>query len=244
MPFTFSHPALVLPLRKLPTHWFSMTGLILGSMLPDFEYFFRLAIRSEYSHTLAGLFWFNLPIGVLLAFIFHHAVKKTLFKNLPAFFQARFNRYLSFNWKSYFMQHPFVVLFSLLIGASSHLFWDGFTHPTGYFVEHIPLLQGTVTLWGKPFLLSKLLQHISSGLGAVFILAVIGKLPATSTTFSIRWSYWFTLFLLSLFLVAVRLLSGLPLTAYGHLVATCIGALLYALLVMALCQLVRQTFKR
>ena len=41
MPFTFSHPAAVLPLRLLPRHWFSLTGLVIGSMVPDFEYFLR-----------------------------------------------------------------------------------------------------------------------------------------------------------------------------------------------------------
>ncbi|WP_240482010.1 DUF4184 family protein [Flavobacterium psychrophilum] len=39
MPFTFSHPAIILPLRYLPRQWFSLTGLIIGSLTPDFEYF-------------------------------------------------------------------------------------------------------------------------------------------------------------------------------------------------------------
>lgn len=38
MPFTFSHPAIILPLSYLPKKWFSLTGLIIGSLIPDFEY--------------------------------------------------------------------------------------------------------------------------------------------------------------------------------------------------------------
>ena len=39
MPFTFSYPAIVLPLTYLPRRWFSLTGLIIGSLTPDFEDF-------------------------------------------------------------------------------------------------------------------------------------------------------------------------------------------------------------
>ena len=44
MPFTFSHPAIVLPLVRKSGHWFSATGLIIGSLTPDFEYFMRMRI--------------------------------------------------------------------------------------------------------------------------------------------------------------------------------------------------------
>jgi len=42
MPFTFSHPAIVLPLATLRRQWISATGLIIGSITPDFEYFIRM----------------------------------------------------------------------------------------------------------------------------------------------------------------------------------------------------------
>ncbi|WP_434297574.1 DUF4184 family protein [Clostridium sporogenes] len=42
MPFTFSHPAIVLHLEKKWNKYFSFTALILGSMSPDFEYFIYL----------------------------------------------------------------------------------------------------------------------------------------------------------------------------------------------------------
>ena len=51
MPFTFAHPAIVLPFYKKPK-FFSMTTLIIGSMSPDFEYFLRVKIKSDMSHTL------------------------------------------------------------------------------------------------------------------------------------------------------------------------------------------------
>ncbi len=49
MPFTFSHPAIVLPFLK--KKHFSATALVVGTMSPDLEYFFRMKIQSEISHT-------------------------------------------------------------------------------------------------------------------------------------------------------------------------------------------------
>ncbi len=42
MPFTFAHPAAVLPFMKKQSKYISVTALILGSMAPDFEYFYIL----------------------------------------------------------------------------------------------------------------------------------------------------------------------------------------------------------
>ena len=39
MPFTFSHPAIVLPLTFLRRQWFSLTGLAVGSLTRDVKYF-------------------------------------------------------------------------------------------------------------------------------------------------------------------------------------------------------------
>lgn len=102
MPFTFSHPAIVLPLTYLPKKWFSLTGLIIGSITPDFEYFIRMKVQRDYSHTLSGLFWFNLPLGILLAFIFHGIVRNSLIENLPLFLKSRFSNFTRFNWLNFF----------------------------------------------------------------------------------------------------------------------------------------------
>lgn len=83
MPFTFSHPAIILPLKKLPKKYISMTGLIVGSITPDFEYFLRM--KSKYSHTISGILWYDLPMGIFLAFIFHNLIKEALINNMPLF---------------------------------------------------------------------------------------------------------------------------------------------------------------
>ena len=89
MPFTFSHPAVVLPLNYLPKKWFSLTALVAGSMVPDFEYFMRMRADSMYSHTWRGLFWFDLPLALLLIWIYNDLVKDKLIDHAPAYFNKR-----------------------------------------------------------------------------------------------------------------------------------------------------------
>jgi hypothetical protein len=134
MPFTFSHPALVLPARLLPKWTYSMTGLIVGSITPDFEYFIRMNVISIYSHTLWGLLYFDLPVAIAITFIFHDNVRDNLINNLPKSVQSRFTYLKSFDWNSTFRKTWPIVILSIIIGSASHIFWDDFTHVSGYFV--------------------------------------------------------------------------------------------------------------
>ncbi len=231
MPFTFSHPAIVLPLALLPKKWFSLTGLIIGSLTPDFEYFLRMKIQSDYSHTLAGILWFDLPLGILLAFIFHNLVRNPFFNNLPLFLKSRFLEFTHFNWNEYFKMHKWLVVLSILIGAASHLFWDSFTHPYGYFVETIPALTQPVTILGFSIPFLKMLQHASTLFGGTIILWVIFKLPANNNiTAHFNIQYWGIFATLTFSIIAIRLLSGLDYHLYGHLIATIISAVIVALI--------------
>src|SRR6218665_923701 len=98
MPFTFSHPAAVLPLHYLPKRWFSMTGLVIGSMAPDFVYFLRMNVYSPFSHTIKGLFCFDLPLSLMLAIIFHVFVRNGLIDHLPLFLTRRLLIFKTFDW--------------------------------------------------------------------------------------------------------------------------------------------------
>lgn len=230
MPFTFSHPAIVLPLTFLPRQWFSLTGLVIGSLTPDFEYFLRMRIKSNYSHTIDGLFWFDLPLGLLVAFLFHNIVRDRLFNNLPTFLKSRFLTFKQFDWNGHFKRNWFVVTISILIGATSHIFWDSFTHDHGYFVKAIPALQSTVDFLGRQIPILKILQHSSTLLGGLVIAFAIYKLPTKNAeNKNINWKYWAILAGLTLTIITVRLLSGLDFKQYGNVIVTAISAGLISL---------------
>ena len=232
MPFTFSHPALVLPLKFLPRHWFSMTGLIIGSLTPDFEYFIRMRIQSDYSHTIGGLFWFDMPLGIIITFIFHDIVRDSLFDNLPIFLKSRFAPFKQFNWNQYFKTHWGIVLFSILIGAFSHIFWDSFTHEQGYFVKTIPILNQTIELFGRQIPILKIIQHTSTLLGGLVIAIFILKLPKDeNSNRKINRNYWVIFIASTIIIVAIRLMTGLDYKLYGHVIVTGISAGLISLIV-------------
>ena len=234
MPFTFSHPAIVLPLTYLPRKWYSLTGLITGSVIPDFEYFIRMKVQSNYSHTIGGLFWFDLPLGVFFAFLFHDLVRNSLFENLPTILKSRFARFEHFDWNEYFESNWLIVTISILIGAASHLLWDSFTHSTGYFVNTFPELRNTVNFIKIQIPVYKFLQHLSTLTGGLVVILIIRKLRVDKRVkgkFNLK--YWGVLIGLTFTVIILRLLSGLSYKQYASLIVSAISAALIALILTA-----------
>lgn len=232
MPFTFSHPAIILPLRYLPSRYISLTGLVIGSLTPDFEYFIRMKIQSNYSHTISGIFWFDLPLGIILPFIFHNIIRNTLYDNLPLFLQQRVLKFKMFNWNIYFKAHWFVVLYCIVIGACSHLLWDSFTHDTGFFVKNIPLLSQSVIVYSKSIPVLKILQHSSTIFGGLILLYFILKIPKDKRVYSVSKNsivYWITITIITSTIVGIRFFYGLEYKQYGNVIVLFITAFMVAL---------------
>ncbi len=207
MPFTFSHPAIILPFTCVWKKRFSATALIIGSIAPDFEYFIRFHNASYHSHTWAGVFWFDLPAGLILCFVFHDIVKTTLILNLPAFLRNRFVAFLDFNWKGYFLRHWFIVLYSLLLGIVSHLLWDRFTHQSYRFFNVVPGLKDSLDPDFHPNLVYRLIQMSYSAFGLLVIAWTVWRLPVKEGFVDIRdiKAYWllFGFFAISIFGVSI-----------------------------------------
>jgi len=231
MPFTFSHPAIILPLTLFPRKWFSLSGLIIGSLTPDFEYFIRMKIAGYYGHTIAGLFWFDLPLAILLAFIFHGIVRNSLIDNLPFILKSKFIIFKKFCWNSYFAKNWFIVIVSVLIGAASHLFWDSFTHHNGYFVENISFLEHNFYLFGKLIPVYKIAQHLSSLIGLIIVAySMLNLTSDNKTEQSIDLKYWFCITILSAIILTIRFLVCNDLDLIGNFIVSCIASILLALI--------------
>lgn len=219
MPFTFSHPAIVLPFIK--SRRLSATGLILGSMCPDFEYFIRMKVQSSVSHTFLGLFIFNIPISLLAALLFHQIIKKGLIENLPSFFSSRLDVLKKTDWMDYLRNNFIIVVLSIVIGAISHILWDGFTHQSGYFVSEFPFLLSEI--YAIPFY--KILQHLSSCIGMATLFFYLYKMPSTNINQDrVNKNYWVSvLFCISL-IMAIRFCFGLSFLQYGNVVVSLISS--------------------
>jgi hypothetical protein len=241
MPLTFSHPAIVLPLKKYP--WFSMTGLIIGSMIPDFEFFIRMRMYGNaFSHTWLGLFCFDLPLGILAAFIFHNIVRNSLLENLPYVLRSRLHKFTAFNWNKHFRLHWRNVLVSLLLGIISHLFLDNFTHNYGFFVRCLPVLTYALHIAGLNMPVYWFLQYFISAIGLVLISAVMLKLPIDNNVSSkTNWLYWLKVTLIFFLVILIKAYIGFDNT-WGQPIAITISAGLLAVIIAPLLE--RKLYKK
>ncbi|NOW94529.1 DUF4184 family protein [Mucilaginibacter sp. SG564] len=234
MPFTFAHPALVLPLKQLPKRWISMTALVMGSMVPDFEYFFRMRVRSIYSHTLSGLLWFDLPVGLLLFLVYHKIVKDKLIDHLPIQLKQRLSKFKGNTQSGVSPEYIAVIVISILIGSTSHLLWDSFTHPAGYFVMAIPVLTYTIHIGDHQLYGYKLAQHASTVLGGAAILWALLIIPKDiSSNVNDISGYWLKVLSITIAVTTIRLICGLNYHEYGNLVVTSIAGMFIGLVVVS-----------
>ncbi|WP_424244123.1 hypothetical protein Dip510_001315 [Elusimicrobium posterum] len=242
MPFTFAHPAAVLPAAWLPSRYVCMSALIVGTLTPDFEYYLRVRVMSVISHTTGGLFWFCVPAGLLALFIFHNIVRDTLIENLPLFLRSRFNKYKNFNFNAYFKNHWLVVLLCLLAGAFTHQLWDGFTHAAG---NHAAFMLKQINLFGYPVGLFKIFQHLSSLFGLAVIALFVYKMPADKDAGGkIDIKYWVIFLLIAGVFVAAKASFGFSKNLLVRLMVTansgCLLALVFTPIIMKILKAIKR----
>lgn len=198
MPFTFSHPAIILPFLK--NEKWSITGLVVGSMAPDFEFFFRMRTQSEISHTFYGLLLLDLPLAIIVTVLFHGILKKPLINNLPDFVQTRLAELRDSNWFHYFKKNSFIVISSFFLGAMSHFLWDSITHWDGFVVQRVSFLNSKLF----SFAIFDWIQYGSSIIGLIILGIYFFKIPQKNTTttpvFSLFWVFTFFFASITIFL--------------------------------------------
>ena len=161
MPYTLAHPAIILPLRRFS--WLTFAGLFLGAMAPDYEHVLRLNVVSTHSHTLPGLLYFCLPVGLLSVWLYRSTWSWVLADFFP---QIKPGGVMIPFWKE---------ALSVFIGACSHLFWDSFTHAGRWGVRMFPILNSEIDLHlSEPVFLWNFLQHFSSILGLAILIVSFG----------------------------------------------------------------------
>ncbi|MCM3745923.1 DUF4184 family protein [Paenibacillus pasadenensis] len=165
MPFTFSHPLFAIPLKKLVPR-LSVTGLALGSMSPDMEYFIAMEPYRSIGHYWQGFLLLGVPVSIAAAAAFYRILLPLLPRLLPA--AGSLDRYAADRAESAINRSPSGVsgwlwfFMSLYIGYLTHLFMDGMTHTYGWLVLRYPELLYQQTAGIK---LYSWLQYLFSLLG-------------------------------------------------------------------------------
>lgn len=231
MPFTLAHPAAVLAFKK--SNWFSITALVAGSIVPDFEFFFQMREVENIGHHWYGIVLFDFPVGLLFCFLFHNLLRNTLVANLPPIYCSRFSHTLLFNWNQFARNHKVNVAVSLLIGIISHFFLDGFTHNDGVFVTLFPALLVQSGIAGMPVYF--LLQVLLSVAGMMVVVIAIHKMPRLTNCCAGKNKFYWPLFLLVLAaILAIRIIFWSEYNSFWGVFMAVIGAICYSWLIVSL----------
>jgi hypothetical protein len=234
MPFTPAHPSIILPLVK--SSRVSATAIIIGSLVPDFEFFFQMREVDNIGHHWYGVFLFDLPVALLFCFLFHNLIRNLLIENLPAILRNRLSFAQDFNWNSYARQNKYQVLFSLLAGIASHILWDGFTHYDGLFVELIPLLATPIKIQNLTMPVYYLLQVVFSLLGLLVVLWAVFKLPFNKEerkTNSNK-AFWPALLIIFFSILLIRIIGWPAYNSFWGVFMALMGSICYSLLLVSI----------
>ena len=164
MPLTFAHPAAAVPLAKPLGRVGILSGLVIGSMVPDFVYLLPAPVSRSTSHDLPGLFRFCLPAGLIVFGLFHAALQRPLGALMPASVQRRLGPPGSRRFDG------LAVVISILIGALTHIVWDSLTHRDGWGVRALPVMARPLgSISGYDVFPFRVLQHGSTLLGTLLL---------------------------------------------------------------------------
>jgi hypothetical protein len=243
MPLTPAHAAAAWPIHatvRLP-----IAALVIGTVSPDLEYLLRLAPRGQFGHTALGIAVFCVPVSLLVLAVFNQVLRPLLIHLLPREI-ARSLVAGTQGPKRITTSGVALTILAMVVGALSHVAWDGFTHQGGWAVVRFPVLTAMIPLPGglgaRP--LYKLLQHASTIAGGlvltIWVARVFLRVPAEARRFSpIQRTRGLTVLTAIAAAAAIGALNGLrawgagpartlAFAAVGSMAAGCLGAVAIA----------------
>lgn len=240
MPFTASHIVAILPIKKYSKGYFSITGLVIGSMVPDFEFFLRMTLLGYYGHRLSGVFFFDLPVGLLLYIAFRGIIRKPTLQHLPAYWYNRLNTEDLAVEVPLFSKPISRVLGSIFIGVCTHLLWDGFSHDEeNYLARYLTFLLDDIHFMGFTTPLYNFIQLTSSVVGLLGLFIYIHILPVHRYTLpksgKEQFFFWGLVALVAVLLGTIRVWIGMPTEKpFAQLIVLVISATMYSTLLVSL----------
>jgi hypothetical protein len=148
-----------------------MPAMVVGCLSPDFEYFLRLAPQGDFGHTWLGVLAADLPLSLLVLWLYQSYFKTGLYAVAPGLFPFREEERKARPVAHGLWQWAIVVV-SILLGAATHLAWDSFTHKHSWPYDHIAFLRMhvPVAFWRAD--VCNVLQAFSSvaGVAVLFVL--------------------------------------------------------------------------
>lgn len=180
MAFTLAHMAAALPFygarRRL-----CFDALLIGTMMPDLPYYVGSSnLVADHAHQWGGIITYNLPVGLLVFAAWYWGVKPALVALIAPFLKTVAIYPPPDGYKKVDTPNPLSVLvlsviFGLIVGAVTHIIWDGITHTDGFIAQQVGWLQMPIYIYPfKGTSMARVLQYVSSIVGLLVLLGFGG----------------------------------------------------------------------
>jgi len=181
LPITPAHAAAAWPLHAAARR-FPLAALVIGTFAPDLEYAINLRPVGKFGHSPVGLVAFCVPATLLVFWGWRALVRPALAPLLP----DGLRRALEAPEPGRRTDVVPLAIVAALLGAATHVFWDGFTHQTGWAVALIPFLSRSSSRFQFQWFTAA--QYASSVVGTLVILTWIAltvrRVPAPARAFA------------------------------------------------------------
>ncbi len=172
MPWTFAHPAIVLPIVALPAmrslqRPVFLLAAMLGAMSPDFAYYLGPIGDRLAAHSLLGSVLLCIPMVWLLILLLLGSYR-FLLRPLAPMHRQLWEHWLSDARQQCTLRNALMISICIWFGALSHIAWDHFTHRTGWAMHQWPAPFGYYIAGKLP--VYALLQHLSTIIGSLALL--------------------------------------------------------------------------
>ncbi len=162
MPFTLTHIAAAVPFAWLSRWRLPFSALAIGCMVCDMGVFYPALFPYIAMHSVRGIFTHCLPLGIALHFIYQFVLKEPLVGLLPEPIRLRLAP-LAGSRPGFSFASILAIAVCVVIGASTHIFWDSFTHWGRWGVQQIPILSEVAFQSGGRYIhWYAIAQHASS----------------------------------------------------------------------------------
>ena len=167
MPWTFAHPAAAIFVRRFGGASLPLSGLVIGSLSPDFGYYIGAFGLATHAHTLRGTLDVCLPSAFVVLLIVLR-LRRVLVAPLPQPHRRAIEGLPSPSfWPA---SDAARMIAALWVGAMTHVAWDSFTHASGLMVSIIaPLREVLFEVSGRRFATYNILQHAGTLFGIVVL---------------------------------------------------------------------------
>ena len=173
MPFTISHVAAVLPGYRVLSRAQVFSAAVIGSMVPDFGLLLPGSPARLHTHSLAGLFSYCLPMGLVAYALTLALIKPAVMEIVPDGAYARL-RAADAVAPPMGLRSGFYAALAILLGAATHLLWDTFTHENAAGVRMFPVLnEYAPELDGHTLQLYRWAQYGSSVIGLIIVIVAM-----------------------------------------------------------------------